>query len=306
MKRIGNRGFFLVLVAAVVAALAAILVQFGVDAQLSAMSSGNFQNEVVARQEARSVLEGVKAAILRDRWREPKIIAFLSGQMLGEGTCTGWVTDEEGKLPVNRLVESGPEGVGILRRYWEARGCSLQSLNALIDWIDTDHVTANGGSEDAFYGSQGMIPLNRPLQSIYELPAIPFVKRDLNRLKKAKLPPLYRDLTVWGTGRVNLLTANREVLMALSDEMTPALADRILAEREAGGVRTMEDFRKVIHVPEGVFRAFQRWGTLESTAFRTRIVASYRKTRVVLRAVLKRRGGTVRILYFREELWLPG
>ena len=306
MKKPGNKGFFLILVVAVVAALAAILVRFGVEAQLSAMSSGNFRDEVVARLGAQSVLEGVKAVILTGQWQHPGLISFISKQMLKEVSCRGWVENEEGKLPVNRLIASGPEGVAILRRYWEERGCSLQSLNALIDWVDKDDTTFNGGSEAAYYGSEGLVLPNRPLQSIYELPAIPFMRRDLKRLKKSKASPLYRGLTVWGTGKVNLLTAGRDVLMALSDDMTLELADRILAEREGGQIQTMGDFKRVVHVPDGVYESFQKWGTLEGVTCQARIEAVYRKMRVMLRAVLSRRGFDVRVLYFREGLWLPG
>ena len=300
-----DKGFFLILVAAVVAALAAILVQFGVDAQLGAMTSGNFRDEVIARQAARSVLEGIKIAIIKEQWQVPDIVPLISKQMSEEVTCRGWVADEEGKLPVNRLIYSGLEGTEILRRYWEQRGCSLQSLNALIDWVDTDDITVRGGSEVAFYGNLGEMPINRPLQSIYGLPAIPFMKREMERLKRLKEPPLYQDLTVWGSGKINLLTASRDVLLALSDELTPDLVDRILTERALGHIQTMEDFRRVVRVPAGAFRVFQGWGTLTSTTFRARIEASYRKVRIMLKAVLWHQGFRVKVLYFREGLWLP-
>ena len=300
-----NRGFFLILVAAVIAALAAILVQFGVDAQLSTLTAGNFRDEAIAREGALSVLAGIKVAILRGKWRQPKLIPFIAGRMSKEVQCTGMLTDEEGKLPVNRLVAAGPEGVEILRRYWEERGCSLQSLNALIDWIDPDDVTAQGESELAFYGRMGGIPANRPLQSIYELSVIPFMRREIRRLNALKEPPLSQGLTVWGSGKVNLLTANREVLMALSGALTPDQVDRIIAERMLNQIQTMEDFKTRVHLPPDVMTVFRRWGTLESTAFRVRLEAVYRHLHIFLRAVLWRQGDTVETIYFREGLWQP-
>lgn len=300
-----NRGFFLILVAAVVAALAAILVQFGVDAQLDTLSSGNFRDEAVARQGAKSVLEGAKIAIERDHWQGLEVIPFISKQMLPDITCKGWIEDEEGKLPVNRLVQNGTEGMIILRRYWEERKCSIESLNALIDWIDADDTTVYGESEVAFYGKCGGIPLNRPLQSIFGLSVIPFMKREIERLKKLKERPIYQDLTVWGSGKINLLTADSDVLMSLSDDITPEMTERILLERKLGHIQTMGDFKEIINVPTGVFSAFLKWGTLRSTTFRVHIEVSYRKVHVVLTAVLWRQGQAIKTIYFREGLWQP-
>jgi len=300
-----NRGFFLIIVAAVIAALAAILVQFGVEAQLSALTAGNTRDEAMAREGALSVLAGVKIAILRGQWHHPDLIAFIAGKMPKGYHCTGWVRDEESKLPVNRLVQAGPEGEAVLRRYWELRGCTLQSLNALIDWIDPDDRTIQGGSEVALYGGLGGIPANRPLQSIFELSVIPFVKRDLERLRAMKEPPLSRDLTVWGSGKVNLLTADREVLMALSEALTPEEVERIMAERLLGRIATLEDFKTVVHLPPPVLSAFWQWGTLDSTAFRVHIEMTYRHIHLVLRAVLWRQGNQIKTIYFREGLWLP-
>jgi type II secretory pathway component PulK len=300
-----NKGFFLILVAAVVAALAAILVQFGVDAQLGTLMSGNFRDEMIARERAESVLDGVRVAIETDHWRDPRLIPFISNQLGGEGTCKGRVRDEEGKLPVNQLIAEGADGIEILQRYWDLRRGSPASFHALIDWIDPDDQTIYGENEASFYGKLGEIPPNRPLQSIFELPKIPFMEKEIERLKKLKERPLRDDLTVWGSGRVNLLTANRDVLMALSDVMTAELAERIIMERDLGHIRTMADFNRVVHVPGSIYRVFQRWGTLESTAFRVRVRLDYRKVRVLLQAVLWRQGLGLKTLYFREGLWQP-
>jgi|GEM_PF-2147556 len=300
-----EKGFFLILVAAVVAALAAILVQFGVDAQLGTLLSGNFRDEMITRQRAKSVFEGVKVAIETDRWRDPRIIPFISNQVGAEGTCEGGIRDEEGKLPVNRLISSGMEGIEILQRYWDLRGGETAPLYALIDWIDPDDQTVYGESEVSFYGKLGEIPPNRPLQSIFELPAIPFMRKEIERFRKLKERPISEDLTVWGKGKVNLLTANRDVLMALSEEMTPELADRIIIERDLGHIQSMDDFMKVVRVPAGVFKAFQRWGTLKSSTFRVQLRLVYRKVRLGLWAVLLRQGVGIKTLYFREGLWQP-
>ncbi|RTZ94366.1 MAG: hypothetical protein DSY91_00365 [Deltaproteobacteria bacterium] len=300
-----NRGFFLILVVAVVAALAAILVNFGVDAQLDTLTSGNFRDGVKARQKAKSVLEGAKIAIEKGQWHEPEVIPFISKQMGHTDICKGWIVDEEGKLPVNRLIYEGEDGIEILRRYWVIKGGSPASFHALVDWVDRDDTTVYGETESSFYGKLGKLPPNRSLQSPYEIAIIPFMKKEIERLKKLKEPPLTRDLTVWGDGKVNLLTASRDVLMSLSDGVTPELAERIIEERDLGHIREMDDFVRVIHVPPAVNRAFQKWGTLRSTAFRVYVEAEYRKVRFALWVVFEQRGGRIKTLYYREGLWQP-
>jgi len=87
--------------------------------------------------------------------------------------------------------------------------------------------------------------------------------------------------------------------------LTPDQVNQILAERVLGQIQTMDDFRTRVHLPPQVVAAFTRWGTLESTAFRVHLEATYRHVHVFLIAVLWRQGGTVKTIYFREGLWQP-
>ncbi len=298
-----RKGFFLVLVAAVVAALMTILIQFGVEAQLGVLTAGNFRDVVRAREVAKSIIEGAKATVEEEQWRNPNVIAFISKRIMTEGHCEGILSDEEGKLPINQLVLSGEDGLEILQRYWLIRDGSPASLRALIDWIDPDDRTVYGESEASFYGKLGKIPPNRPLQSIYELPTVAFMKREKEKLEKLKERPYEDDMTVWGEGKINLLTANRDVLLSLSEEMTEELVDRILLMREGGRFQTMEDFRRQIPLPPGVYKTLEKWGTLTSETFRVEIRISFRKVRLAVWSVFRRKGGKVETLYYREGLW---
>jgi len=297
-----RKGFFLILVVAVVAALTAILVRFGVDAQLETLISGNFRDKIIAKEDARSVLAGVKAAISEDKWQVPEIISLIAGQMSVK--CKGEIEDEASKLPLNRLVLSGEEGLAVLQRFWELHGLSGRVLQALADWVDRDNVTIEGRAEEAAYGKTGIYFRNAPLQSVFELHLVPGWTDMMLKLGKLKSGVL-RGLTVWGGGKINLLTADGDILSVLSDEMTPQLLEQIIEARELGSIRKMADFRKITGMNNAVFHAFQRWGTLKSTTFRVLIEAKHRKGRFRLFTILSRRENGVKTIYSREGTWQP-
>jgi len=305
MKRLRYRkGFFLVLVTAVVAALTAILVRFGVNAQSEVLTAGHFRDEIVAEEAARSVLAGVKAAIIENKWQIPELIPLIAGQMALKGRCRGKIEDEASKLPVNQLVLAGEDGMAVLERYWVLRGLSGRVFQALTDWIDADDTTAAGRGESSAYGKAGVYFRNAPLQSVYELsliPGWPEMTQKMGKLGSAAA----RDLTVCGDGKINLLTAGRDVLSALSDEMTPQLLDQIIEAREMGRIQSIGDFKKISRMNDTVFRAFQRWGTLNSKTFRVLIEATHQRGRFRLLTVLRRQENGVRTIYYREGFWQP-
>jgi len=305
MKRLRYRkGFFLVLVTAVVAALTAILVRFGVNAQLEVLTAGHFRDEIVAEEAARSVLAGVKAAVVEDKWQVPALIPLIAGQMALKSQCKGKIEDEASRLPVNQLVLAGEDGMAVLERYWVLRGLSGRVFQALTDWIDADDVTVAGRAESSAYGKAGVYFRNAPLQSVFEFNLIPGWVEMTKKMGKLGGSAV-RDLTVWGDGKINLLTADRDVLSVLSDEMTPLLLDRIVEAREMGRIQAIGDFKKITRMNDAVFRAFQRWGTLNSKTFRVLIETTYRKGRFRLSAILRRQGNGVRTIYYREGLWQP-
>lgn len=142
---------------------------------------------------------------------------------LGQGRFRYRVLDEERRINVNladrktliRLLE----GVGI------ASGAERDIVaDSILDWIDEDSLHRLNGAEDNYY--RGLTPSygakNGPMDSIEEL-----------RLVRGVTPEIYQllapYLTVWGSGKVNINTADETLLQLLF----PDQAQAILAQRKA-------------------------------------------------------------------------
>lgn len=75
-------------------------------------------------------------------------------------------------------------------------------------------------------------------------------------------------VTVYGTGLININNAPREVLMALTEDMSGEFADAVIAYRKKTAFKTMSDIKKVpgfvsmdlslINVKSNTFRIFSR------------------------------------------------
>jgi type II secretory pathway component PulK len=134
---------------------------------------------------------------------------------LGPGDFSYRITDEEGRLDLNR---ASPERMSrLLRTLGLDRPARDALVDALEDWKDADEMhRANGAESDDYYLR---LPLpyrarNAPLQDTAELLQIRGVTRDLYRGRDGR-PGLAEITTVFGRDLVNLNTATSPVLAAL-------------------------------------------------------------------------------------------
>lgn len=155
----------------------------------------------------------------------------------GPGTYEVLLTNEDGKISVNHAPEP------VLRRLLDQSGVRdvlLQETIAasILDWRDPDDAERPGGAESEFYRS-GVRPYaakNAPFQRVEELLSVRGVTRDIfygnisdpqRREALKKTLPDNREfapreylgirpfLTVYGSGKVDSATAEREVLLAM-------------------------------------------------------------------------------------------
>ncbi len=161
------------------------------------------------------------------------------------------ITDERSRLPANDLVDA--QGVvrkasrERLRRLldalsWRDRIEPSVCLDVLVDWMDR---APQGETE---LGDHEAHARNAPLDTLDELARIPGLDplvvsgwRGTDALES--FPGLVDLLTRTGTQpwQVNVNTAPREVLLALSAEMTEAKARAILAYRVAHPIRALDE-----------------------------------------------------------------
>jgi hypothetical protein len=117
---------------------------------------------------------------------------------------------EAGKLNVNQLLQSeDPQKLMIFRRWLEHKGLTFQEqetfLDSLLDYIDGDNVKRLNGVEDV--GEYH--PPNRPLQTIEEIAEV------ANSEPLTSKPAWKDDLTLFGSGRIDISAASPEILRLL-------------------------------------------------------------------------------------------
>lgn len=124
--------------------------------------------------------------------------------------------DEERKLNINKASKETLENFFNQMNIEEAK--SLAS--SIIDWRDIDYEADSGGAENAYYNNleNPYSARNGPFKSVYELLPVKGMSKNFFDIIKDYI-------TVFGDGKVNINTAQKEVLTALG--LTPPLIVKI-------------------------------------------------------------------------------
>jgi general secretion pathway protein K len=172
---------------------------------------------------------------------------------LGDGTILVTVEDEERKINLNRLVLANgnapdEQRLAVFRRFLAILDIDPSFADAVVDWLDNDDTARVGGAESSYY-----LSLPYPYRAKNDL----FDTLDELRLVRGMTPERFEKLkpflTVHSSGAVNLNTAPKEVLMALSagqdaaegGEIDSAAADQIIEYRKGNAFRDARDLRNV-------------------------------------------------------------
>lgn len=222
---------------------------------------------------------------------------LVFAQPAGEGlSIQVQATDESGRLSVRAVYPmtglSDPKVEGALRKFFKEMKLEGSLVDSLADWIDGDDIPRPGGAEAVQYknNKKPYKPRNNYPETLDELLLIngftPDVYWSINKY-----------LTVYGTGGlVNINTAPKEVLTALSDEMTGALADEIIKKRKETPFRDRSDIMKVPGF-ERIGFGLQDRITTTSRTFRVFSRATAGETVREVEAVIQLGGG---VIYWRE------
>jgi hypothetical protein len=145
---------------------------------------------------------------------------------------------EGGKLNLNWILQGeNPARISILKHYLQLKGLSFQEtavlVDSLLDWIDPNSIKHINGMEDG----PNYHPPNRPLQSLDEVAQVngagPLVSQ----------PGWQDELTIYSTGRIDLLAAPLDVLESLPG-VNQASAERFVQLRQGPDKKdgTADDF----------------------------------------------------------------
>ena len=298
-------GIALILVVFLLALLVVIASSFAYSVRVDHRLARNRADELQVTEIAQAGLELAKAMLradqadnkhdwLGDNWAGPLAPVKIEGAAL-----TVEIVDEDRKLNINdlvperALVEKSKVTVETIRRPVRERiiraveilGLNLdarQLMKDLEEKIDRESSAAFGEEKGPFIG--------RPFHSLDELTELESVKRaDLYGAEaEADLEDI---LSITGTGKVNLNTAPRVILMALSERMTGPIADAIIERRkELDGFTTLNQLAQVSGVSKELLLELQSIVTTSSTVFSVTIRVDRGAFHRTVRCLIQRGG----------------
>lgn len=220
------------------------------------------------------------------------------------------VTEDLAKGEVFQPSEEQDAMAKALSRFLDRQGVSGQAATAaLVDWIDPDTVPTAAGSEVARDPSTPM--KNAPLDSINELtyiqnwirpsgpPPRPLLgiaaatgalsggkntndtelqstdaddfESDQNAEKKLNQSVWSDWLTVHSSGKININTAPKEILLSLDESLTDAVVDEIISKRQEESLAGEDDLRQIAGIDEDLLFRLGRLIRYNSQYFRIRI-----------------------------------
>jgi type II secretory pathway component PulK len=229
-------GFALMAALWLMVAISAVSVEIALVARHRRLAAANSLEGAAAISAAQSGVDHARARLValltqdgdQRSWNDADAIAdpwhrlsalLPDSNQVGRAAYRVSISDLGTRLNVNRATEDD------LRRFFQAEridaGTADMLAQSIMDWSDRDDLHRARGAERAWYLADGTeaLPRNGPFESVDELG---FVRG----MTPAILARVRRDLTVSGSGQVNVNGAPRPVLLALPG-MTEIAAEMI-------------------------------------------------------------------------------
>ncbi len=299
-------GLALVFTLVVVAILSIVALEFAFGRCIRAAIVDNHANDLKAQYAAGAAIEfavglitadGTGADGLDDLW------ALDIGELpVGESAMTWKVTDESGKLNLNRLVDerTGREDrklVGVLERLMTILEMDIEPVAALLDWIDRDGDVRLHGAEDSYYyrGEGTGDCKDASLDVVEELVLV----KGFDAEMVEKLMPF---VTVYSDGKINLNTAPATVIQALLPSMDEQTVEDILLVRGEGIIHSVKELGSVNRMAPLDRVAIAALMTAKSKFFSIEGTGIHGESKCLVRVVVSReRPGKVKRLFWRIE-----
>jgi len=302
-----EKGVALILVLAVVALLVSLLIDFSYTMRVDLTLAANRRDELKALYTARSGIELAKVLLREDddtydgfddEWaRYNEHTGFISED--DEGRFSGTIEDETSKIAINSIV--GDEAkLQQLVRIFELLELDVELVYAILDWLDPDDEADPLGAEDVYY--QQLSPpypcKDGPLTTLDELRLVKGMTEEI-LYGDGERKGLIEYLTVYSVdGKFNINTASPLVLQSISDQIDQGLAQAIIDYRHEEPFKTLDDLQRVPGLAELDIGPHI---TTKSSYFSVRVEGNVRGIKKVISAVLNRRDGAVKTVYWRVE-----
>ncbi len=307
IKAGGEGGFALLSVLVIIAIITPLVVNQSYKTRVQLTGAGYLADKIKSREIARSGLEAAILALKKDNkdydsyldeWGQFVELSSFSATFFEEGSFSGTITDEEGKLNIN-LLESNEKSEQLTRLFEEMQ-IDTDILAGVMDWIDDDSEAELMGAEDYYYKALKN-PYNCKDGSMDNIYGLRLIKgmTDEAFLGKSGEKGLGEFISVYGDKKVNINTAPYEVILALSADMTPALAREIIAYRETDSIKSVQEIKEFFDDPKD-YEDLKKKIKVNSKFFSIRARGNIRDIYTDIHAFIERNGDEITILYYGE------
>lgn len=248
-----SKGMALILTILVISLIVALTVEFNRFMRSDLHAASNLRDGIKLGYVAKSGFNYVLAVLrvddesvdsLHDVWADSKSLSKNSAAQFDEGRFEVKVSDHSGRIQINKLVkEDGnyDDGQkGLLTRFLQSREFGLEEedvqiiISAIKDWIDADNEETRFDAENAHYQAldKPYSCKNAPIEFLEELRLIRGITKELFYGTEEKLG-ISNFISPHGDGKININTADRLVLSALSDEIKedPEMVENMIKYR---------------------------------------------------------------------------
>lgn len=223
------KGSALIITLLLLTILIGLVVEFAYDVYINSTTLSNWSNAQKA-----SLLAKSGQTIISNYMQDIKKLSYtyqdeiylpieLDPDYGYESLLSIRIEDENSKFNINSIIYpatgiTNDHALSSLKRLFKYLNINPSLALAIADWIDPDKEPWGPNSEDNAKNSY--------LWSIDELKLI-------NGVDEKIFETISPFITIYGNGMININTAKLPVLMSLSDDMTEALAKKIIYYRES-------------------------------------------------------------------------
>ncbi|MBI5756620.1 MAG: type II secretion system minor pseudopilin GspK [Nitrospirae bacterium] len=308
-----NKGIALVITLLVLTLLIVLILEFSQGMRVEARAAANFRDDVKAYYLARSGVTFAIALLEEDAKTNPKNVDSLNELWaqklppipLGDGFVSVEITDESSKININKLGgESNDKWHDLMRSFLEHFDMKEDIVEAISDWIDTKPAERpNGGAESSYYEGleEPYEAKNNLLDSLQELRLVKGIDDDIFGKLRNFLTIVHSDPTVISDGKININTASKDVLMALSPNLTGDIANDIIAFRLDNPFKTISSIKEVIGDDSPIFNEISSIIAVNSNFFTITSTGEVNQIRKKINAIIERKSNKTDIIYWRVE-----
>ena len=309
-----ERGIALITVILIIVILVAVVIELNRSSRADIYDAANLSDGIKLTYIAKSGFYGAAALLknsqnsydtLRDDWAKADLLSMQSNTFFPDGYFISTIEDESGKIPLNKLIngkEYNPDIKEILMRLLDQPEFGLDErkvaeiVDSIKDWIDGDEEVTGYGAESAYYSSLDppYEAKNAQFDCIEELLMVKGVTKEIFYGTKEKTG-LAGYVTADSDGTININTAPKMVLRALSAAISADLADRMDEYRreEGNDLSGSQWYKQVpgmadVTIPPGLI-------TVKSNYFKIISIGKMKNMSQTISGVVKRSGQSVQI-----------